>query len=265
MRVTIRLRPKRHPLGSPPVSDHNSPGTDSSRTPPGTFPVPPRGVIFDLDGTLFDSLLDIAHAANSALRERGFPEHPTESYRTFVGDGVHVLFERALAGCRPETGEIATAEIAACAAAFARAYAQTWRSETKIYPGIPQLLDQLQAATVPIAVLSNKPDPFVRQCVGHFFPKVPFAEVAGQKPEVPRKPDPAGALAIAARLGVAAGEMAFVGDSSVDVLTARHAGMWAIGCSWGFRPAQELWDHGAHHVVDHPRDLVRLWQLPERG
>ena len=235
------------PVSDPsPVSAHATPG----------YCNPPKGVIFDLDGTLFDSLLDIANAANAALRDCGFEPHDVAAYRVFVGDGVHVLFERALASRPHQPGDIAN-----CAAAFARNYAQTWNCETRIYAGIPQLLAGLQAARIPVAVLSNKPDQFVRQCVAHYFADVPFAVVAGQKSDVPRKPDPAGALAIATELGLAPKEVAFVGDSSVDVLTACNAGMWAIGCSWGFRPAAELWAHGARHVVDEPAQLARLWRL----
>ncbi|MFM8583748.1 MAG: HAD family hydrolase [Planctomycetaceae bacterium] len=233
--------------------------SEPTPTPPQAAPefcIPPRGVIFDLDGTLFDSLLDIAQAANQSLRDCGFEPHAVAAYRVFVGDGVHVLFERALADRPHRPGDIAD-----CAAAFARNYAQTCNCETRIYPGIPRLLAQLQAALIPISVLSNKPDPFVRQCVAHYFADVPFAVVAGQKADVPKKPDPAGALAIAQELGLSPGEVAFVGDSSVDVLTACNAGMWAIGCSWGFRPAAELWEHGARHVVDEPAQLAHLWRL----
>lgn len=240
-------------MSNPPPAA-TSPRTPAARPPAG----PPRAVIFDLDGTLFDSLLDIADAANQALQDCGFSPHPVAAYRTFVGDGVHVLFERALAS-RPHD----PAEVAACAAAFSRAYAVTWNQQTRIYPGIPRLLEQLQAIPIPVAVLSNKPDPFVKQCVAHYFPQFPFAIVAGQKADVPRKPDPAAALDIATQLGLPPAQVAFVGDSSVDVLTACNAGMWAIGCSWGFRPAAELWEHGAHHVVDQPAQLAHLWQLPD--
>lgn len=224
-----------------------------SAAPP-TVPVQHlRGVIFDLDGTLFDSLADIADAANAALHVEGCPAHPLEAYRKFVGEGVRVLFEKALP---PEqrTPELVTR----CANAFSQTYAESWNRQTRVYDGIDILLDQLAARGLPLAVLSNKPDPFTRQCVEHFFKGRPFVAVVGQSDGTPRKPDPTGALLIARKMELPPGEVAFVGDSSIDMQTARNAGMFAVGVSWGFRSVEELWMNGAQAMLAHPRELLPL-------
>lgn len=214
-------------------------------------PVPAvAGVIFDLDGTLIDSLEDIAHAANAVLAGAGFPVHPVASYRTFVGDGVRMLFQRTLPAAAVSEGLIDR-----CAAEFSRAYEETWNVHTRLYAGIPQLLDRLAVSPLKLAVLSNKPDPFTRRCVEHFCSAWKFAAVAGQLEGVRRKPYPDGALKIARELGLTSGEMAFVGDSSVDMETARSARMFAIGVSWGFRSVDELRAHGAQIVVESPQEL----------
>lgn len=210
-------------------------------------------LVFDLDGTLIDSLRDISEAANASLVEQGFPDHALESYRRFVGDGVRVLFERALPADRrdPEL-------ITRCAAGFATHYALGWNRHTQLYAGIAGLLDELSRRRVRLAVLSNKPHPFTCQCVRHFLSAWNFEVVAGQKEGIPKKPDPAGAVAVANELGVNPGQLALVGDSSVDMETARNAGLDAIGVSWGFRSREELWQHGAQVVIDDPRQLLDL-------
>jgi len=210
-------------------------------------------LVFDLDGTLIDSLRDIAEAANSSLVEQGFPAHPIESYRRFVGDGVRVLFERALPTDRADP-ELITR----CASGFAAHYAHGWNRHTQLYPGIAGLLDEMSRRQLRLAVLSNKPHPFTCQCVRHFLSAWNFEVVAGQRDGIPKKPDPAGAVEIARDLGVAPAQLALVGDSSVDMETARNAGFDAIGVSWGFRTREELWQHGAHVVIDDPRQLLEL-------
>lgn len=214
---------------------------------------PYRAVIFDLDGTLIDSLADIATAANFVLADNGYPVHPIASYRTFVGDGVKTLFERAL-----PADQNSVPIVNRCAGAFSSAYARTWKVQTRLYAGVAELLDTLCASPLRLAVLSNKPDAFTKTCMAHFCEAWPFAAIAGQREEIPKKPDPAGALRIALELGLEPREIAFVGDSSVDMQTARNAGMFAIGVSWGFRPVAELWDNGAERVIDSPGELLEL-------
>lgn len=208
-------------------------------------------VVFDLDGTLVDTLADIGHAMNAALAALGQPGHPFEAYRGFIGEGVRRLAERALPPGRGDLVDAATAE-------FRRVYGEHLLDRTRPYPGVPELLDGLVAAGVPLAVLSNKPDPATRRIVESLFARWPFAEIGGERPGVPRKPDPAAALAIADALGVAPARCLFVGDSGIDVATARAAGMVAVGAGWGFRGADELRAAGADVVLGAPPELLPL-------
>jgi len=193
----------------------------------------PRGVIFDLDGTLADSLGDIGSAMNRTLRAYGFPEHPLSAYRTFVGEGIRKLVERALP---PGTEEVREAFVAA----YQADYAEHMLDETQLFPGIPEVLDALAAAQVPVGVLSNKPDAPTRRLVEALCGRWRFGAVFGERPGVPRKPDPASALALADALGAPPDSVAFVGDTSVDMLTARAASMRPVGVLWGFRPTEVL-------------------------
>jgi phosphoglycolate phosphatase len=217
-----------------------------------------KAVLFDLDGTLLDTLDDIAAAANAVLASQGAPAHPPADYRRFIGDGVATLFSRAL----PK--EMMSEEvIARCVAGFGPAYADSWNERTAPYDGIAELLAALRERGLRLAVLSNKPHLFTLRCVEHYFPDTPFLAVVGDRPPIPRKPDPASALEIAASLKVDPGQVVYVGDSSVDMLTASRAGMLPIGVAWGFRSAAELREHGACAVIEHPRELLDL--LDETG
>ncbi|HEY1907304.1 MAG TPA: HAD family hydrolase [Myxococcaceae bacterium] len=193
----------------------------------------PRGVIFDLDGTLADSLEDIASAMNRTLEAHGFPTHPVSAYRTFVGEGVRKLAERALP---PGTDPVRDAFIAA----YQADYAEHLLDATHLFPGIPEVLDGLQRAGVPVGVLSNKPDAPTRRLVEALCSRWQFGAVFGERPDVPRKPDPASALALADALGAPPESVAFVGDTSVDILTALAASMRPVGVLWGFRPKEVL-------------------------
>ncbi len=193
----------------------------------------PGGVIFDLDGTLADSLADIASAMNRTLRAHGFPVHPVSAYRTFVGEGVRKLVERALP---PGTEDVREAFVAA----YQADYAENLLNETRLFPGIPEVLDRLQSASIPVAVLSNKPEEPTRRLVDTLCSRWEFRAVFGERPGVPRKPDPASALALADVLAAPPESVAFVGDTSVDMLTARAASMRPVGVLWGFRPKEVL-------------------------
>lgn len=216
--------------------------------------MPAQALLFDLDGTLLDTLADIADSANAALERAGRPTHPVDRYRQFVGDGVVTLFER----CLPP-GEGADADLVArCVAHFQETYAEGWKRRSHPYDGIPALLDALAARGLPLAILSNKPDDFTQLCTQHFLGAWTWAAVAGQRAGIPRKPDPAGALAIADALGIAPGDWLYVGDSGVDMRTATGAGMVPVGISWGFRAVDELWATGARAVIDRPGQLLGL-------
>jgi phosphoglycolate phosphatase len=210
-------------------------------------------VICDLDGTLLDTLADIATAANAALKALSFPEHALDDWRSFVGEGVARLFEKAL-----PADQKTEAVVSRCINEFQRAYAQCWHAQTKVYPGVPELLDGLTSRGLLLAVLSNKPDPFTQSCVGHFLARWSFAAVAGQRPDVPRKPDPAGALTICRQLGVAAGRTLYLGDSAIDMQTATRATMYPVGAAWGFRSVDELISSGAAAIANAPSDVLGL-------
>jgi phosphoglycolate phosphatase len=218
-----------------------------------------RAVMFDLDGTLLDTLADIARAANQALEREGMPAHPAADYRAFIGDGVAMLFRRALPPARAED-----ALIARCVEGFHDAYARCWDDRTRPFDGIPELLDALVARDLSLTVLSNKPDAFTRLYGERYLAPWPFRAVVGQRDHVPRKPAPAGALGIAEELGIEPAAFAYVGDSGVDMKTARAAGMFAIGVSWGFRPVEELRETGADAIIDHPAELLGLLDWPGR-
>ena len=214
--------------------------------------MPAQAVLFDLDGTLLDTLADIAGAANAALALESMPTHPSASYRQFIGDGVAMLFRRAL----PSDQDHDNARIERCVHHFHATYATTWNVSSKLYPGIAELLDVLTARNLPLAILSNKPDEFTQLCTRHFLSAWTWQAVVGQRDEVPRKPDPTAALQIARDLAIDPAQIVYVGDSSVDMRTAKAAGMPAIGVSWGFRSAEELRSTGATAIIDHPSELL---------
>jgi phosphoglycolate phosphatase len=208
-----------------------------------------RGVIFDLDGTLVDSLGDIAAAMNRTLAARGFPTHPLDAYRTFIGEGVRKLAERALPA-------EALGEVTSLVEAYQADYAQHLLQSSAPYPGIRELLEALSARGVPMTVLSNKPDAPTRQLVEALFGGWRFRGVSGERPGVPRKPDPTAALELARAMDVPAADVSFIGDTLVDVSCARAAGMRPLGVLWGFR-AQEVAASGVT-TVHRPEELLAL-------
>ena len=210
-------------------------------------------ILFDLDGTLLDTLEDLATAANRALGTLGLPAHPTDAYRVFVGDGLRTLAERILPG-----EQRSAAQVDALVAAFEREYSRTWNERTAPYAGVPEMLDRLTGDGYRMSVLSNKPDAFTRLCVEQLLPHWTFAPLYGQRPGVPKKPDPAAALAIAAELDLDPAEVLYLGDTATDMHTARAAGMAAVGVLWGFRSADELRAAGARHLITHPGELAPL-------
>jgi phosphoglycolate phosphatase len=212
-----------------------------------------QAVIFDLDGTLLDTLADIADAVNRMLAARGYPKHTEQDYRWFVGDGSAMLITRALPpDCRDAEN------VQACLQRFIADYTEHWHCKTAPYPGIVELLETLQTRRLELAVVTNKPHRFAAKMIAHYFPKTSFDPIFGQREGIPKKPDPTQALAAALQMAVAPHDCLFVGDSAVDIKTARRAGMLSIGASWGFRPRSELTDAGADHIIDHPMDVLSL-------
>ncbi|MEW6184350.1 MAG: HAD family hydrolase [Thermodesulfobacteriota bacterium] len=211
----------------------------------------PAALIFDLDGTLLDTLDDLADSMNLVLKRFGFPGHPPEAYKYFVGDGMEVLVQRALPITHRDQ-----ATISRCFSAMREEYALRWKTKTKPYPGIPDLLDALSQKRWPLTILSNKPHDSSRMVVAELLPRWDFRLVLGARPSVPKKPDPAGALEIAEKLGVSPEGFVYLGDTGTDMLTATRAGMFPVGVLWGFRQAEELKENGAKILLEKPLDLL---------
>jgi phosphoglycolate phosphatase len=208
-------------------------------------------VIFDLDGTLIDTLEEIAGAALSALRDLGGPQPPLDAFRYFVGDGVAMLFRRAW----PEVADDSQL-LEQCCRRFGEHYQASGHSRTTLYPGIEPMLDGLVERGVLMAVLSNKPEPFTRSCVAQLFSRYRFVAVLGDVPDRHRKPDPAGVFEILATAGVPAVDALYVGDTDTDMRTAAAAGVCAVGVTWGFRPVEELLRNGAKYTLSEPSELL---------
>ena len=212
-----------------------------------------QAVLFDLDGTLLDTLLDIANAANAALTRLGCPTHAVDSYRYLVGDGAGCLARRTLSESHrdEETVEL-------CRQAIAEEYQKRWAENTRPYPGIAELLAELEARGVPMAVLSNKPHDATMAVVAKLLPDAHFQVVRGAQPGVPIKPDPTAALQIAAEIGVPPRRFIYLGDTDTDMRTATAAAMFAAGALWGFRTAGELSAAGAQILLKTPYELLTL-------
>lgn len=212
-----------------------------------------QAVLFDLDGTLLDSLADIGEAMNSVLKTRGLPGHSACAYRRFVGDGVVLLAQRALPADHrdPDT-------VSACAAQMREVYGRRLVGKTVPYDGVPELLDGLSRRGLRMGVLSNKPHALTVELVELLLGRWRFAPVFGERAAVPRKPDPAGALEVAVQWGIAPEAVLYVGDTSTDMQTAERAGMPSVGVTWGFRDEPELTAAGAKAIARHPNEILAL-------
>lgn len=208
-------------------------------------------VIFDLDGTLLNTIADLAAATNQALQHYGYPTHEVEAYRFFVGNGINKLFERAL----PET-ERTEENILKIRSRFVPYYDTHNADLSRPYPGIPELLRTLQQKGVKIAVASNKYQAATRKLIAHYFPEINFVEVLGQREGIPAKPDPCIVHDIIAKAGVKQEEALYVGDSNVDMQTAHNAGVTAVGVAWGFRPRTELEALHPAHIIENAEELL---------
>jgi phosphoglycolate phosphatase len=210
-------------------------------------------VIFDLDGTLIDSIGDLADAMNAVLDELGHSVHPRDDYRFLVGDGIEILVRRALP---PEV--IEETNIADVVSQMRQEYSTRWVATTRPFPKIPELLVELQSRQIRTVVLSNKPDFATLKIVGELFADDPFEIVRGARDGVPLKPDPTSALEIVSELGLSAARSVFVGDTPVDIKTGRNARIRTVGVTWGFREADELLESGADHIIDTPLELLEV-------
>ena len=209
-----------------------------------------QAVLFDLDGTLLNTLEDIADSMNRALFENGLPEHPLDAYRYFVGDGVKTLAKRA-AGFKEEM-------VPAVQKAYQSHYGAGCRNKTRPYDGVSQMLAGLVQRGLKLCVFSNKPHPDTLNVMAYYFPDMHFDAIRGQKENVPVKPDPTGALEIARELDTPPESFLYVGDTGVDMDCANAAGMIPVGATWGFRPREELVEHRARHMIQKPEELLSL-------
>jgi phosphoglycolate phosphatase len=211
------------------------------------------GVIFDLDGTLIDTLEDIGDAMNRVLDAEGVPRHAYEEYRYLVGRGLWSLAEDSLP---PERRDEQT--VRRCHERMLADYGRNSLVKTHVYDGVPEMLRGLRAAGLPLAVFSNKSDHLTQDLVRALLDPSDFHVVRGALAGAPLKPDPTVALELAVAVGVEPARVAYVGDSSIDMRTATAAGMPAVGVSWGFRTAAELVENGALVVIDRPEELLAL-------
>ena len=212
-----------------------------------------RAVIFDLDGTLVNSLEDIADSVNRSLAQLGFPKHDVEAFKIFTGDGREVMANRALP--REHRDETTTKKLVGL---IDVEYSKCWSNKTRPYAGIPELLDELTAKRIKLAVLSNKDQHFTELMVSKLLNRWHFEAVAGILPGGVKKPEPEGAFKIARQFQLEPSEFAFVGDTDVDMKTATAAGMFPVGALWGFRSHEELVKGGAKSVIEHPSELLHL-------
>jgi phosphoglycolate phosphatase len=212
-----------------------------------------RGIIFDLDGTLANTLTDIANSMNRVLTAHGYPAHGTGEYKLLVGRGLENLVKQAL----PEHAR-QPSEISACLAEMMDDYARHCLVKTCLYEGVKEMIHELGLREIKLAVFSNKAEPLTLKIVSQLLGDVYFERVMGARPGFPKKPDPAGALAISDQMGIAPEEIIYLGDSDVDMITATKAGMFAVGALWGFRTAEELRDNGAKLLIDNPMDMIAM-------
>ena len=211
-----------------------------------------KAIIFDLDGTLLNTIEDLTDSMNQVLSRFGFSGHDKEAYKYFVGDGIETLIRRAL-----PANSLNEEMVSRCVAAMQEEYSRRWDKKTRPYPGIPALLDTLSQKGFLMAVLSNKPNDVSQMVVTKLLPKWSFKIILGARPSVPKKPDPAAALEIAETMHLAPDQFLYLGDTDTDMKTAVGAGMFPLGALWGFRTAQELMANGAKALIEKPLDVLQ--------
>ena len=213
-----------------------------------------KACIFDLDGTLTDTLESLTYSVNATLRELHLPAITSEQCKSFVGSGARFLIERALEA----SGDSELVRVEEAMKIYGRIFKAHCTYRVAPYEGIVDMLKTLKDAGIRMAVLSNKPHLQTIDVVREFFGEDTFLHVQGQQEGVPRKPDPTAALLIAEKLGVDPKECVYIGDSDVDMQTGNAAGMETVGVSWGFRTKDVLIEHGAKHTIDYPKELISI-------
>ncbi len=210
-----------------------------------------KTVIFDLDGTLIESLTSIMESMNLLLESNGFPVHTADDYKKFVGDGVEKLIERSV----PKTENI---NLAHYVAEFTEIYLKEWEKSTIPFDGINEMLSDLEQAGLNMFILSNKTDELTKIQVSELFPEINFIKVMGAKKEIPKKPDPITAIKMLKENNLTHSEAIFIGDSGIDMETAVRSRMIPGGVLWGFRDMEELNKSGAKVLFDSPHDITRF-------
>lgn len=213
-----------------------------------------KAIIFDLDGTLLNTLKDLAFSVNTVLRQEGFSEHPVDAYRYFIGEGIDMLVQKALP---PERS--AQQKLKEITKAVKEEYSRRWSEYTRPYSGVAEMLDYFEENQVPKAIFSNKTHEFTILTVEQLLPGWKFVSVCGIQPGVPRKPDPTGVLEIADKMKIKPEKILYLGDTNTDMQTAMAGGFYAVGALWGFRPAEELLESGARILAETPQDVIDIF------
>jgi phosphoglycolate phosphatase len=213
-----------------------------------------QAVLFDLDGTLLDTLQDLAYSVNTSLGYLGFPSHTTEAFKYFIGDGREEMGRRSLPAANRDP-----ATLSKLVENINREYTRHWVDNTRPYAGVADLLDALTHNGTRMAVLSNKPHDFTESMISRLLSSWHFEVVAGAMTGVPIKPDPTAALMIAQKMNIPAAGFLYLGDSDIDMRTAVAAGMYPVGAVWGFRTEDELKVAGAKTLIRHPIELLHLF------
>lgn len=211
-----------------------------------------RGIIFDLDGTLLDTIDDLADSMNEVLKIYGYPGFTREEYKLKIGGGFKGLALNSF----PEATDPHTIEEAIIL--FSEIYDRKYMDKTKVYEGIDYILDEINKRGLKLGVNSNKKDEYTRVLTNRFFKRIPFVEIHGEREGVEKKPDPIAALDIIEKMGLTKDEVLYVGDSKVDIMTAKNAGLDSLGVLWGFRDYEELSKHGADYIVADPKEILDI-------
>lgn len=212
-----------------------------------------KALVFDMDGTLLDTLEDLADSTNAALNQHGFDSEPTDAYRYHVGSGARNLVIRALPEDKRDD-----ATVDAVLATYKAHYANNWANKTKLYAGLNEFLNQLAQHDIALAILTNKPQNFANQCVDHFLSNWKWQAVQGQVEGIAIKPSAEISNKVLEQLNIEPSEVLYIGDTNVDMQTAKNAGFTSVGVTWGFRSEAELRESGAQHIVHTPEEILAL-------
>ncbi|MFP4356507.1 MAG: HAD family hydrolase [Phycisphaerae bacterium] len=215
-----------------------------------------KAVLFDLDGTLLDTLDDLADSMNAVLEANDLAVHPVDSYRQFVGDGVVMLVRRALGRELAQDDQL----VEELTAQMRQEYSNRWDNQSRPYPGVAEMLDALDSKGVKKTILSNKPHDFTQLCVSKLLGDWSFDVILGVNGEIPPKPAAVGVRHVVDQLAMTPDDFVYLGDTDTDMNTAVAAGMLAVGAGWGFRDRAELLGNGAKTVIDQPCELLEFFE-----